>query len=147
LSQPAVSQQIKELENFFGHSLFDRSGRSLMLTAAGEVLRAHVAKILEQMKAAHEELDEIRGEPSGTLVVGAGHRALENLPIEGVAINRKLWLLTPPSESHPERLKRFSEFITGHLPKLPALLTAMALAIGGTPPVPQADVEGNPALA
>jgi len=73
LSQPAVSQQIKELESYFGHSLFDRSSRNLTLTAAGELLRSHVARILAQLKAAREDLDEIKGQPSGTLTVGAGN--------------------------------------------------------------------------
>lgn len=73
LSQPAVSQQMKELESYFGHALFDRSSRNLSLTAAGERLRAHVAKILAQMKTAREELDEIKGQPSGTLTVGASN--------------------------------------------------------------------------
>ena len=73
LSQPAVSQQMKELEGYFGHPLFDRSGRNLSLTAAGERLRAHVAKILAQIKNAREELEEIKGQPSGTLAVGASN--------------------------------------------------------------------------
>ncbi|MBM3268752.1 MAG: LysR family transcriptional regulator [Candidatus Sericytochromatia bacterium] len=73
LSQPAVSQQIKELESYFGHSLFDRSSRNLTLTAAGERLREHVARILAQLKAAREDLEEIKGEPSGTVAVGAGN--------------------------------------------------------------------------
>lgn len=73
LSQPAVSQQMKELESYFGHALFDRSSRNLSLTAAGERLRAHVAKILAQMKTAREELEEIKGLPSGNLAVGASN--------------------------------------------------------------------------
>ncbi len=73
LSQPAVSQQMKELESFFGHPLFDRSSRNLTLTAAGDRLRAHVAKILAQIKTAREELEEIKGQPSGTLAVGASN--------------------------------------------------------------------------
>ncbi len=73
LSQPAVSQQIKELESYFGHSLFDRSSRNLTLTAAGERLREHVARVLSQLKHAREDLEEIKGQPSGTLAVGAGN--------------------------------------------------------------------------
>ncbi len=46
LTQAAVSQQIKRLEELFGESLFDRSQKRLQLTSAGERLQAHALKML-----------------------------------------------------------------------------------------------------
>ena len=46
LTQAAVSQQIKRLEDFFGLSLFDREQRRLALTPTGERLLAYAQRIL-----------------------------------------------------------------------------------------------------
>lgn len=46
VSQPALSQQIARLEDELQRILFDRKGRELRLTAAGEVLRQEATKIL-----------------------------------------------------------------------------------------------------
>lgn len=65
VSQPALSQQVKQLEESLGAQLFDRSGRKTRLTDAGEVyLRyAHsAAQALEQGKRAiHDVADLSRG--------------------------------------------------------------------------------------
>ena len=42
ISQPAVSQSIAQLESAFGTKLFVRHGRSIELTAEGEVLYGYV---------------------------------------------------------------------------------------------------------
>ncbi|MCK5912410.1 MAG: LysR family transcriptional regulator, partial [Desulfuromusa sp.] len=46
LTQSAISQRIKFLEDAFGHSLFDRTGISLLLTAAGEVVLESARRII-----------------------------------------------------------------------------------------------------
>ncbi len=46
LTQAAVSQQIKQLEDFFGFSLFDREQRRLALTPTGDRLLAYAQRIL-----------------------------------------------------------------------------------------------------
>lgn len=71
LTQPAVTQQIRALEERVGLPLFDRSGRQVTLTEAGSVLLRHVersGRVLEQAEAA---LAALRDEISGTLRVAA----------------------------------------------------------------------------
>ena len=46
-AQPTISTQVRELENELGAALFDRSGRSISLTPAGEILRQLVAPLVE----------------------------------------------------------------------------------------------------
>ena len=47
LTQPAVSTQIKDLENKYNTKLFDRIGRTIKLTEAGETLIPYVKKMLD----------------------------------------------------------------------------------------------------
>lgn len=51
VSQPALSQQIRELEEGLGVTLFERSGRRVLATAAGERVAAEARKALEQIDA------------------------------------------------------------------------------------------------
>jgi hypothetical protein len=52
VAQPALSHQIKELENELGTSLVERTNRRVRLTAAGEVFLARAKRILEQVDQA-----------------------------------------------------------------------------------------------
>ncbi|RAS22222.1 MULTISPECIES: transcriptional regulator CynR [unclassified Pseudomonas] len=65
VSQPALSQQVRQLEESLGAQLFDRSGRSTRLTDAGEVYLRYArraAQELEQAKRAiHDVSDLSRG--------------------------------------------------------------------------------------
>ena len=45
MTPPAVSMQVKELEEQVGLPLFDRSGRTVSLTTAGEYLLAHAQRV------------------------------------------------------------------------------------------------------
>ncbi|MGE3742722.1 MAG: LysR substrate-binding domain-containing protein [Geminicoccaceae bacterium] len=68
MSQAAVSYQIKLLEERVGTSLFRRSGRQKVLTAAGEQLAAGISEAFERMRLAFAKL---RGEVDGVLTVSA----------------------------------------------------------------------------
>ncbi len=61
LTQPAVSIQIKRLEQQVGMALFDRSGREITLTEAGEELLLHSRIIQQQMDEAERMLEDLRG--------------------------------------------------------------------------------------
>ncbi|MEU6017011.1 transcriptional regulator CynR [Streptomyces sp. NPDC047515] len=52
ISQPTLSQQIKQLERVVGVQLLDRSGRSVRLTDAGEVYTRHARRALRELAAA-----------------------------------------------------------------------------------------------
>tara|TARA_Y100001934_G_C12241233_1_gene720402 strand:- start:216 stop:1154 length:939 start_codon:yes stop_codon:yes gene_type:complete len=59
VSQPALSQQIKQLEDQIGVQLLDRSGRNVHLTDAGELYVRHVERALAEINAASEALDDL----------------------------------------------------------------------------------------
>ncbi|PSL14648.1 LysR family transcriptional regulator [Marinobacterium halophilum] len=65
VSQPALSQQIKQLEENLGTRLFDRSGRSIALTDAGEVYARYARRALQDLdagkRAIHDVSDLSRG--------------------------------------------------------------------------------------
>lgn len=73
LTQPAVSQQIKELENFFQMSLFERRGRQVQLSLGGERLRPYARHILAQVDEARTVLSELAGKTYGKLLIGSGN--------------------------------------------------------------------------
>lgn len=66
LSQPTVSEHIKTLENYFGTSLFDRLGRRIHPTGAGEMLYSRGRTIIDLkqsvVEAMHHYLDRLEGE-------------------------------------------------------------------------------------
>jgi len=71
LSQPAVSAQVRALEDEVGESLLDRSHRRIELTEAGELLLPAARSILEAVEAAEQLLHERGGQIAGTLVIAA----------------------------------------------------------------------------
>lgn len=71
LTQPAVSQQIKALEEDLGIRLLDRSGTHAKLTAAGEVLLAHARRSRDILLAAAHEVSSLSGSFAGQLTLGA----------------------------------------------------------------------------
>jgi DNA-binding transcriptional LysR family regulator len=73
IAQPALSQQIRRLEEEVGLTLAQRTTRSLSITGAGEVLLARARRILAEVDAATDELQELRGVRAGHLTVGAIH--------------------------------------------------------------------------
>ncbi|WP_327115590.1 LysR family transcriptional regulator [Streptomyces sp. NBC_01341] len=64
-TQPAVSQQMKALENSAGTPLLIRTGREMRLTQAGEALVRHASGILAGLTAAEEEVAAIAGLRAG----------------------------------------------------------------------------------
>ncbi|WP_438483229.1 LysR family transcriptional regulator [Oleiharenicola lentus] len=77
LTQSAVSHAIKALEEQVGCRLFERAGRSVSLTHAGEQLQRSVEKILAEMRAARSGLDELSRWGHGRLRLGASTTACQ----------------------------------------------------------------------
>ncbi|MCL5742946.1 MAG: LysR family transcriptional regulator [Acidobacteria bacterium] len=69
-SQPAVTLDIQNLEAEVGLTLFERGGRSLALTGAGEILRPLAEGVVQQINAARARLDEVRRGTRGRLRIG-----------------------------------------------------------------------------
>lgn len=69
LSQPAVSKSLSELEMVLGVSLFDRSGRKLVLTTHGEIFARHAVTAAAALRQGVESLDAAR---SGQQLVRLG---------------------------------------------------------------------------
>jgi DNA-binding transcriptional LysR family regulator len=71
LTQPAVSMQIRQLEEAAGMPLFERVGRRTSLTEAGRELLARANGVNELLREAQESLEALRGMKAGTLKLGA----------------------------------------------------------------------------
>ena len=67
LTQPGVSMHIKELESNAGLPLFERIGKKLHVTEAGQELLARVREILRSLKDAEEALDGLKGLKRGRI--------------------------------------------------------------------------------
>ncbi len=67
LSQPAVSMQIKQLEENAGLPLFEQIGKKIYLTEAGEELLHYSRAITQQLAEAEVVLEELRGVRRGRL--------------------------------------------------------------------------------
>lgn len=71
LTQPGISKHIKDLEEYYGTRLFDRIGKKVVLTQAGELLYAAAEKIFRLVEHAKEEIDDLKGLQAGDLRIGA----------------------------------------------------------------------------
>src|SRR3954451_15517222 len=71
IAQPALSQQIRRLEDELGLPLVDRTTRQVALTEAGELLVDRARRALAEVDAAQAELSDLAGVRAGHVVVGA----------------------------------------------------------------------------
>jgi DNA-binding transcriptional LysR family regulator len=71
LSQPALSQHVRELEAELGPRLFERSGRTVALTEAGRVLQEHAHRLFATLQGARDAIADLQGLKRGSLVLGA----------------------------------------------------------------------------
>ena len=70
LTPPAVSMQLKQLEDNVGLPLFERLGRGVALTDAGELLVHHALRVLGEIKDAEANLLAMLGAETGQISVG-----------------------------------------------------------------------------
>jgi LysR family transcriptional regulator, hydrogen peroxide-inducible genes activator len=70
VAQPSLSQQIIKLEEELGVRLFDRLGRTVRLTDLGQIFLPRARVILNELKAAKEEVTDKQFSPSGPVSVG-----------------------------------------------------------------------------
>jgi len=75
LSQPAVSMQIKQLEDVVGLALFEQIGKKMYLTAAGREVYTYSKSIGHMLDEAEAVLDELKGLQSGRLSISVATTA------------------------------------------------------------------------
>src|SRR2546422_2216749 len=61
ITQPSLSEQIRKLETELGSPLFQRLGRRLALTSAGEAFLPHAERVLLEVEQARTRVQEVRG--------------------------------------------------------------------------------------
>jgi len=71
VTQPSLSQQIAKLERELGTRLFDRLGRSIVLTDSGKELLVRARKIVEDLDATQAWFQKPEGPRSSNLKIGA----------------------------------------------------------------------------
>ncbi|MFR7843009.1 MAG: LysR family transcriptional regulator [Gallintestinimicrobium sp.] len=76
LSQPAVSQSIRQLEKALGSSLFVRSARGISLTAEGKILYEYVEKGYSAFLAGEKRLLQMQNLECGEITIGASDMTL-----------------------------------------------------------------------
>ena len=75
LTQPAVSMQIKQLEEAVGLPLFEQLGKKIYLTVAGKEFLHYCRNILDQLTEAENVLAEMKGVDRGKLTMGVATTA------------------------------------------------------------------------
>jgi len=70
-TQPAVSAQVRQLEQELNASLFERLGTKIALTAAGRIFADYAEQILELRRRAQNQINELERVPRGELVIAA----------------------------------------------------------------------------
>lgn len=92
LSQPAVSAQIRQLEQAMEQTLFSYSNRTLHTTPAGESLAQVIERIFDELNHLEMELSDMRGSLRGELKISCVSSAQYVIP----------WLLARFRKAHPD---------------------------------------------
>ncbi|HQR83193.1 MAG TPA: LysR family transcriptional regulator, partial [Thiotrichales bacterium] len=79
MTQPAVTFQIKQLEDAFNTRLFDRTHNKITLTEAGRVVYDYAEQILESYAKMANDVKDLTGDITGALVIGASTTIAEYL--------------------------------------------------------------------
>ena len=70
VSQPAVAEQVRKLEQALGVDLFTRAGRGVLPTDAGRAFHEHAARSLRALEDAAGGVDAVAGLRAGTIAIG-----------------------------------------------------------------------------
>ena len=81
LSQPAVSKRVAQLEERLNCDLFDRIGRNISITEAGQALLPHAKAVQQELRAAEQSILDLAGTVGGQLRLATSHHiGLHRLP-------------------------------------------------------------------
>jgi DNA-binding transcriptional LysR family regulator len=110
-TQPAISSQIRALEEEVGARLFDRSGGKVALTGAGKVFQQYAEQALEARKFMIVTVAELERVPRGEIVVGANEGTCLHILPEVFAEFKKLYPDVAVQISRLERAKILESII------------------------------------
>ena len=124
LTPPAVSMQIKEIESQVGLPLFDREGRRVTLSTAGEYFLVHAKRLLADLKEAENAMARFKRLDHGMLTIGIVSTAKYFVP----------QLLARFHEDHPGVEVRLR--VVGNREQLVTMMQAgeVDLSVMGRPP-------------
>lgn len=81
ITQPAVSKRVSGLEQELGIRLFDRIGKKVQLTEAGEAFLPSAQRILAELEESRRTISNLSGKVGGRLKLGTSHHiGLHRLP-------------------------------------------------------------------
>src|SRR5271165_7130714 len=70
IAQPALSQQIRRLEDELGIALVERTTRQVRITDAGEALVTRARRVMAELDAAYAEVEAVKGIETGRVSLG-----------------------------------------------------------------------------
>lgn len=106
VAQPALTQQLRRLEEELGAQLLHRSAQGVLSTDAGKVFYEHALAILKQVDDARSAVTQSTTRPSGQVTLGLPHSISGALALP---------LLTAARASYPEITLQLTEELSGHL--------------------------------
>jgi LysR family transcriptional regulator, nitrogen assimilation regulatory protein len=106
VAQPALTQQLRQLEEELGVQLLHRSAQGVLSTDAGKVFYEHAQAILKQVADAQAAVVQSAERPAGSVTLGLPHSISEALALP---------LLTAIRRRYPEITLQLTEEITGSL--------------------------------
>ncbi|WP_273823380.1 MULTISPECIES: transcriptional regulator CynR [Pseudomonas] len=161
VSQPALSQQVKLLEESLGAQLFDRSGRTTCLTDAGEVYLQYARRASQELREAKRAIHDVSDLSRGSLRVAVTPTFTTYLvgPLVQAFHSRYPQITLNVQEISQERMEdlliagaldvgiAFDEIHTPDIDSLPLLIETLALVVNRTHPLAQERSIGPQALS
>ena len=106
VAQPALTQQLRQLEEELGAQLLHRSAQGVLSTDAGKVFYEHAQAILKQVGDARSAVTQSTTRPSGSVTLGLPHSISGALALP---------LLIATRERYPEITLQLTEELSGNL--------------------------------
>ena len=106
VAQPALTQQLRQLEEELGVQLLHRSAQGVLSTDAGKIFYEHAQAILKQVADARSAVTQSATRPSGNVTLGLPHSISGALALP---------LLLAARDQYPEITLQLTEEITGNL--------------------------------
>lgn len=160
VSQPALSQQVRQLEESLGAQLFDRSGRVTRLTDAGEVYLRYAKRASQELQEARRAIHDVGDLSRGSLRVAVTPTFTSYLvgPLIEAFHSRYPNITLNLREIAQERMEAllladeldvgiaFDELHAQDIDTYPLLVETLALVVGSQHPLAQASAIGPLAL-